>query len=126
MAPEGIIQQKLEKSPKENIVIVYVLSGHGMIHDGRQVLLLNEFDKESKFYKFWPVEQHIRHIAKRHKNSYQIAFNSSCRQVFNKELGDCFDKNDKSHGRNLNESEQKDQAEEDEELLQKKDSSEHD
>ena len=35
-------------------------SGHGMIRDGRQVMLLNEFDQYRGFYKMLGAEENVR------------------------------------------------------------------
>ena len=49
--------KKLRNNPKEKILIVFVLAGHGMQMSGKQVLLINEFNKYTGFYKFWGIEE---------------------------------------------------------------------
>ena len=58
---ETIRQTKLFKEkPLETILILVLFAGHGMINDGRQVLLVNEFDKSKTFYKLIGAEENIR------------------------------------------------------------------
>ena len=51
---------------------------------GQQVLLLNEFDKQSNWYKMLNVEAKIRVIAQMCPNSYQLAFFACCREIYDK------------------------------------------
>ena len=46
-------------------MIVYLLEGHGMQDNHRkQVIVLNEFNDKTRFYKLWPIENDIQSIAK--------------------------------------------------------------
>ena len=42
---------------------MHCYAGHGMSKDGRQVLLINEYDSYNKFYKTVAVEIEIRNLA---------------------------------------------------------------
>ena len=53
---------------------------------GQQVLLLNEFDKASNWYKMLNVEAKIRVIAEMCPNSYQLAFFACCREIYDKSV----------------------------------------
>ena len=64
------IRQRIANNPDKNYLVVYVLAGHGMIAAGKQVMLLNEFNKSTGFYKFWGIEGEVRGIAQKHPNSY--------------------------------------------------------
>ena len=45
------IKIRLRDHPEELYLIFYILAGHGMSSAGRQMLLINEFDKSRGFYK---------------------------------------------------------------------------
>ena len=64
------IKKRCRESPAENFLIVYVLASHGMIVDGQQVVLLNQFDERTRYYKMWSAERDIREIAETFANSY--------------------------------------------------------
>ena len=44
-------------------------------------MLLNEYKKETGFYKLWGIEGDVRTIAKNNPNSYQICLFACCREV---------------------------------------------
>ena len=46
----------LRTHPEELVLIVYVIAGHGMQMSGKQVVLVNEHDERSGWYKFWGIE----------------------------------------------------------------------
>ena len=58
------------------------VSGRGIDKDSRQNLLLNEFDKEKKFYKIADIEYLLGFMAKKAKNLYLIGIFSLGRRVF--------------------------------------------
>ena len=66
-------------------LFLFVVAGHGMNYEGRQVVLLNEFDAKRKFYKWWNIEERIRKFAARFENSHFLAFFACCREYYNKE-----------------------------------------
>ena len=77
-------------NPDKNYLIVYVLASHGIQSSGKQIVLLNEFNKGTGFYKAWGIEQDIRDVAEMFPNSYQIAFFACCRELWNSEThGGC-------------------------------------
>ena len=53
--------------------------------EGQQVLLLNEYDPRTSYYKFWNIEKHIRTIAESYQNTHTMAFCACCRQIYDKE-----------------------------------------
>ena len=55
-----------------------------MVNDGRTGVLLNEFYKKTTFYKTWDVENFIREIAKKYRNSYSVALFACCREIMNR------------------------------------------
>ena len=76
------IKIRLKNNPDRNFLIIYIMAGHGMQCVGKQVLLLNQFDRSSGFYKKWGAEGDIRSIAQMFPNSYQLAFFACCREVW--------------------------------------------
>ena len=66
----GNIKRRMKNNPKRNYLVIYVLAGHGMISGGRQILLLNEYNKSTGFYKLFGIEGEIRDIAHAYPNSY--------------------------------------------------------
>ena len=46
----------LKKNPHETILALFCYASHGMIQDGRQVILINEHNKMKGFYKFFGAE----------------------------------------------------------------------
>ena len=46
--------------PNETVLSLSCFASHGMIQDGRQIILLNQFDKSKGFYKKLGVEEEMR------------------------------------------------------------------
>ena len=59
-----------------------LFAGHGMIKDGVQCFVLNQFNKIVGFYKLDAVESHIRGISKQCKNGYFVAAFACCREIW--------------------------------------------
>ena len=51
------IRSRIMSNPEKNYLVIYMLAGHGMISTGKQVMLLNEFNKNTGFYKLWGIEE---------------------------------------------------------------------
>ena len=64
---------------------MHCYASHGMCKDGRQVLLINQFDSNSRFYKSAPAELEIRDMAKNNRHTYHFCIFASCREIFMKE-----------------------------------------
>ena len=84
--------KKLRANPDTNYLILYVFAGHGMNVSGQQVLLINEFEKSKNFYKKFTVEGKIRGLAGEFSNSYSLAFFACCREIYDKEKHQGFEK----------------------------------
>ena len=52
--------------PEEEVFIVYLFASHGGEFEGRQVIVINEFDQNTKFYKLYQHEKAVRAMAKSH------------------------------------------------------------
>ena len=57
-------------------------AGHGMIREGSQCIVLNQFDAKYEFYQLRPVERDIRLISGTYKNSYLVGIFACCREIF--------------------------------------------
>ena len=51
--------------------------------DGRQMAVINDWEKKTSFYKMWPAEADIRDRAKKCNNGYFIGIFACCREIFN-------------------------------------------
>lgn len=60
-----------------------MFAGHGMILNGGQVVLTNNYDPKCKFYEFILVEMRIRLCSKNLTNVYFIALFACCREIYN-------------------------------------------
>ena len=76
------IAKRLKASPDNTFLLVYALAGHGMQMDGRQIILINQYDKKTGFYKLWGIEADIRRLAKANTNAYIIGLFACCREIF--------------------------------------------
>ena len=59
-----------------------LFAGHGMIRDGVQCFVLNEFHKAVGYYKLDAVETNIRGISNQCKNGYIVGIFACCREIF--------------------------------------------
>ena len=75
------IKQRLRDNPQENFLIVYVVVGQGMESYGQQIMLLNEFNDKTGFYRHWSIESDIREIASTFSNSYQVVMLACSRET---------------------------------------------
>ena len=46
----------MEEKPHQTVLVLSCYSSHGMIQDGRQVILVNEFDSKRGFYRLFAAE----------------------------------------------------------------------
>ena len=68
-------------APKRvNYLVIVFIAGHGVLKDGGQIILLNEFDKFKGYYKDHKTENQLRWLAKNFPNSYIVGIFACCRQ----------------------------------------------
>ena len=60
------IDRLLKSNPLETTLVFSCYASHGMIMDGRQVVLVNEFAQKTGFYKVFGAEENLRNIAQRY------------------------------------------------------------
>ena len=68
--------------PMENYLVIFLFAGHGILHDGMQSVLVNEYFSRTKFYKMFRAEAIIRGYAGSYPNSYIIGIFACCRQLY--------------------------------------------
>ena len=56
-----------------------LFAGHGIMKDGMQTLVLNQYCERTQFYKLLLVEKAIRGWAVNYPNAYVIAIFACCR-----------------------------------------------
>ena len=76
-------KMEIVASPETKFLVIFAIAGHGMQMDGRQIAVVNEFDKRTGHYKKWNVEHDIRLIAERNRNVYVMGLFACCREIFN-------------------------------------------
>ena len=79
------IFKMLKKSPESKFFGMLLYAGHGMIRDGRQNFLLNQFDKKKGFYQLSAIEENFRGIPAKYMNSYMVGIVACCREIYIKE-----------------------------------------
>ena len=57
------------KNKNTNFAVIYLVAGHGMNIDGKQIVLLNEFNEKTNWYRKWNLEDNLRTFAE-YKNTY--------------------------------------------------------
>ena len=68
--------------PQETVLALSCFASHGMIRDGRQVILVNEFLSGNGFYKIFGVEENVRQMAQKFPNAYLVVIYACCREIF--------------------------------------------
>ena len=76
------IKDGKKETPARNFVIICLFAGHGILMDGFQVLLVNEYNSATMYYKMFTAEKIIRHYASKYSNSYWISIFACCRQLY--------------------------------------------
>ena len=71
----------LKSDLNKKTLIVHLFAGHGVQLDGQQAILINEHDRRINFYKRFPAEKHVRHLADSYYNSYNICLFACCRET---------------------------------------------
>ena len=76
------LRKRLKGQPDKKFLSVLFLAGHGMLKEGMQWLLLNQFDKNIGFYKMYATESEIRKWSKMLMNCYFVALFACCREIY--------------------------------------------
>ena len=76
------IKKRLKKGPNKTYLLIFAVASHGMVLDGAQIVLINEYDPKTGFFKIWAIEYDIRRLAKDNTNAYIIGLMACCREMF--------------------------------------------
>ena len=60
--------------------MIHCFNGHGYSYDCNQCLLINEHERETKYFKFFKAEEFIRDLACNYQNSYHVVLFNFYRQ----------------------------------------------
>ena len=71
-----------KKQPMEKYLILFLFAGHGLLKQGMQEMVYNEFDNNTKFYKMYKAEKKLRLYAEIYPNAYVIGIFACCRQIW--------------------------------------------
>ena len=66
--------KQFKQNPEINYVVIFVVAGHGMNERGQQIMLINEFNPKTNWYKMFNLEQFIRTFAESYQNTYTMTF----------------------------------------------------
>ena len=72
----------LTQNPDKWFFQLSITGGHGMNHDGKHWILMNQLDNAKSFYKLYDIEFLVRTWSETNKNCYFIALFPTCREVF--------------------------------------------
>ena len=75
-------QKLCKQNPYETVLALFCYASHGMIQDGRQVILVNEFNQFKGFYKLYGAEENMRTAARTFSNAYIVGIFACCREIF--------------------------------------------
>ena len=64
------------------VLALFCYASHGMIRDGRQVIILNEHSEKDTFYKIFGAEENMRTHARKFSNTYIVGIFACCREIF--------------------------------------------
>ena len=86
----GDIPKRLSEGSKAKPPIKYLViclfAGHGILKDGQQQILINEYDKKSGFYKLFMAEERLRAYARVYSNCYSVGVFACCRQLYDEDI----------------------------------------
>ena len=75
------LREAKKKNPPERHLIVFLFAGHGILRDGLQHLVYNEFNKREGFYQLFNAEGKIRYWSEIYPHAYFISLFACCRQI---------------------------------------------
>ena len=86
MAMFGELDQRLrtgrDSTPRENFLVICLFAGHGVLKDGAQCLIYNEYAEKTKFYRVLTAEKVVRGTADAYNNAYMVCIFACCRQLY--------------------------------------------
>ena len=76
------LNRLFKSNPHETVFALFCFACHGMIQDGRQVILVNEYSKVKGFYQFFGAEENMRMASMSFSNAYIVGIFACCREIF--------------------------------------------
>ena len=76
------LHRLFKNNPHETVLAFFCYSSHGMIQDGRQVILVNQHSKAKGFYRLFGAEQNMRTAVMTYSNAYIVGVFACCREIF--------------------------------------------
>ena len=76
------LREGKKKRPVEKFLLVCLFAGHGILKDGMQSMLLNEYDENTGFYRLLCAEAKLRLWSEIYPNAYILGIFACCRQIF--------------------------------------------
>ena len=71
-----------DKKEGRNHFVAWLFACHGMIFEASQVILLNNYNHETRWYEMWLAEQNVRAFAETYTNTYHVALFACCREFY--------------------------------------------
>ena len=68
-----------KSSPQEKHLLFVFFASHGILRDGTQWIVLNEYDKKKEYYKLFGAELKMRSWAEIYPSTYIISIFACCR-----------------------------------------------
>ena len=76
------LNRLFKSNPQMTVFVLFCFACHGMIQDGRQVILVNEYSKAKGFYQFFGAEENMRMASQTFSNAYIVGVFACCREIF--------------------------------------------
>ena len=76
------ITRRIKGQPEEQFLVILLFAGHGILKQGVQNIVLNEFNPKDGFYKMHAIEGVVRAWANMLQNAYFITIFACCRQTY--------------------------------------------
>ena len=76
------LREAKKLKPPEKYLIVFLFAGHGILRDGTQYLVYNEWNPRERFYHMFAAEGKLRQWAEIYPHAYIIGLFACCRQLY--------------------------------------------
>ena len=79
------LRKRFINEPHCNFLVFYIFACHGIVDSGKQTVMVNDFNKRTRYYHLYGAEHELRLWATKHSNSYLIGIFACCREMYNKQ-----------------------------------------
>ena len=76
------MSKHIRKNSETKFLVIFVVSGYGLIIDGQQNVVLNAYNKGTGYYQTSAIEYQIREIAQRFENACVIGIFDQSREKY--------------------------------------------